>query len=116
MINPPASVLGVIPPSPDRSSGRRAVTDLTRQNERSVHDTEFSAAWDVSDAPADFIDQQMKAMVGVQLNITQIEAKQKLSQNRSTHDRSGVIGGLAHSNDPQATAMARTMHTDMETT
>jgi transcriptional regulator len=51
----------------------------------------------VTDAPSEFIDRQLKAIVGVEIEITSIEAKRKLSQNRSTVDRDGVIDGLGRS-------------------
>ena len=50
--------------------------------------------WAVTDAPGDFIAGQVKAIVGIELQITRIEAKKKLSQNRSEQDLAGVIAGL----------------------
>ena len=47
--------------------------------------------WQVSDAPARFIAGQLKAIVGVELRITRVEAKAKLSQNRSAADVDGVV-------------------------
>ena len=73
------------------------VTNLTDHNERQVRDTERADAWEVTDAPTDFIDGQLKAIVGVQLEITKIEAKRKLSQNRRADDRSGAQQGLGRS-------------------
>jgi transcriptional regulator len=57
--------------------------------------TDRSDRWAVSDAPADFIDQQLGAIVGLSVSIDRIEAKQKLSANRSEADRAGVVGGLS---------------------
>ncbi len=48
----------------------------------------------VTDAPPEYIDGQLRAIVGVELTITAVEAKQKLSQNRSELDREGVVAGL----------------------
>jgi transcriptional regulator len=56
--------------------------------------TDGSDRWAVSDAPADFIDQQLRAIVGLSVSIERIEAKQKLSANRSDADRAGVVEGL----------------------
>lgn len=50
--------------------------------------------WSVEDAPADFVAGQLRAIVGVELVITRVEAKAKLSQNRPAPDIDGVIGGL----------------------
>jgi transcriptional regulator len=56
--------------------------------------TDRSDRWAVSDAPPAFIDQQLKAIVGLSVSIDRIEAKQKLSTNRSEADRIGVVEGL----------------------
>ena len=50
--------------------------------------------WSVDDAPEKFIAGQLRAIVGVELLITRIEAKEKLSQNRSAADAAGVVAGL----------------------
>jgi len=50
--------------------------------------------WAVSDAPSDFLAAQMKGIVGVEIEITRIEGKWKVSQNRSEADRRGVAAGL----------------------
>lgn len=50
--------------------------------------------WFVDDAPRAFIEGQLRAIVGVELLITRIEAKAKLSQNRPRADVEGVINGL----------------------
>lgn len=51
--------------------------------------------WRVEDAPEDFIAAQMRAIVGVEIAITRIEGKWKVSQNRNAADRQGVAAGLA---------------------
>jgi transcriptional regulator len=53
-----------------------------------------TAPWAVSDAPGPFIDAMMKAIVGIEIGITRIEGKWKVSQNRPAADREGVAGGL----------------------
>jgi transcriptional regulator len=57
--------------------------------------------WSVDDAPPAYIAGQLRAIVGVELLIKRIEAKAKLSQNRSAADMDGVIAGLdeAHRSD-----------------
>jgi transcriptional regulator len=74
---------------------------VTRLTER--HEAAFERPWQVTDAPERFIEGQLRAIVGVQLQITRIEAKSKLSQNRSEADRDGVIAGLGQ--HPLANAM-----------
>jgi transcriptional regulator len=68
---------------------RAFVTRLT-----TLHESAREHPWAVSDAPPEYIDGQLRAIVGVELTITSIEAKQKLSQNRSELDREGVVTGL----------------------
>lgn len=51
--------------------------------------------WAVSDAPAAYVDAQLRGIVGLEIAITEIEAKCKLSQNKPGHDRRGVADGLA---------------------
>jgi transcriptional regulator len=48
----------------------------------------------VDDAPERYIAGQLRAIVGVELLITRIEAKAKLSQNRPEADIDGVVAGL----------------------
>jgi transcriptional regulator len=64
--------------------------------------------WAVDDAPAEYVSGQLRAIVGVELRITRIEAKFKLSQNRSLDDVDGVIDGLTTDEDAaMAGAVAR---------
>jgi len=58
------------------------------------HESGRSEPWSVDDAPPDYTDAQLRAIVGVELRITRVEAKAKLGQNRSTRDMDGVIEGL----------------------
>ena len=70
------------------------------------HEASRARQWSVDDAPPDYFAGQLRAIVGVELLIDRIEAKAKLSQNRSDADIDGVIAGLADSNQP---AMAEAM-------
>jgi transcriptional regulator len=68
--------------------------------------------WSVDDAPGGYLHGQLRAIVGIELRITRLEAKWKLSQNRSAADVDGVITGLrATGQNPTATAMDRTRRT-----
>jgi transcriptional regulator len=49
----------------------------------------------VSDAPASYIDVMLRGIVGFRFAITRLEGKWKMSQNRETKDRVGVVKGLA---------------------
>jgi len=50
--------------------------------------------WAVDDAPADFVAVQQRAIVGVEILISRLDGKWKVSQNRSEADRQGVVAGL----------------------
>lgn len=73
----------------DREWLRKAVTELT-----DLHEGARDHPWQVTDAPADYIDGQLGGIVGVEFTVTGIQGKAKLSQNRSDADQDGVIAGL----------------------
>jgi transcriptional regulator len=83
---------------------RAFVTRLTR-----LHEGGREHPWAVTDAPPEYIDGQLRAIVGVELTITAVEAKKKLSQNRSELDREGVVVGLRGEPDPGSAAIAAEM-------
>jgi transcriptional regulator len=60
-----------------------------------LHEAQSEHPWAVDDAPQRFVAGQLRAIVGVELVITRIEAKEKLSQNRPDADIDGVVAGLA---------------------
>jgi transcriptional regulator len=68
---------------------RDAVTLLT-----TLHESHRDDPWAVTDAPSRFVDGQLRAIVGLELTVTRVEGKAKLSQNRSAADRAGVVAGL----------------------
>ncbi len=80
------------------------VTALTRE-----HEKDFAHQWAVTDAPSDYIEKQLKAIVGLELRISSIEGKWKLSQNRNDADYSGTQNGLAARDTADATAVADMM-------
>jgi len=73
---------------------RRQIDDLTLLQEGGRPDP-----WKVSDAPDDFVAAQMKGIIGVEIPISRIEGKWKVSQNRSEVDRAGVVVGLRTEGD-----------------
>ncbi len=73
---------------------RGLVTRLTDTYEATRAADDGQRPWQVSDAPGPYIDGQLRAIVGIELRITRVEAKAKLSQNRSAADRTGVVAGL----------------------
>ena len=66
---------------------------VTRLTDR--HEAARESRWHVSDAPEDYVDKNLRPIVGVEVVVSSVEAKAKLSQNRSDEDRAGVAAGLA---------------------
>ena len=81
-----------------------AVTRLTDTHERAR-----PAPWSVADAPAPYVEKQLKAIVGLELAVEKVEAKAKLSQNRSDADRAGVVAGLRAEGGPAEAVVADQM-------
>jgi transcriptional regulator len=71
------------------------------------HESGRAEPWKVSDAPEDFIKTQLRAIVGIEMPVTRLVGKWKVSQNRPPVDREGVVRGLSEMNDANAAAMAR---------
>lgn len=80
---------------------RKLLTRLTDH-----HESRRGEPWKLSDAPDEFIERQMQAIVGIEIPITRLIGKWKVSQNRPAADRAGVIAGLAQHGDATSQAMA----------
>jgi transcriptional regulator len=61
------------------------------------------------DLPDEFTERMLNAIIGFEINITRLEGKRKLSQNRPEADRRGAVAGLARLGDPQSAAIAALM-------
>jgi transcriptional regulator len=83
---------------------REVVTGLTNR-----HEAGRAEPWTIDQAPIDYIEAQLKAIVGVALTIEELHGKRKLSQNRVPEDRQGVRDALAASPDPGDQAVWRSM-------
>ena len=84
------------------------VSRLTRH-----HESPRAQPWAVSDAPDDYVQPMLRAIVGIQIPVDKLIGKWKVSQNRSAADRLGVSQGLAEeTTNPQAAAMARLVPVD----
>jgi transcriptional regulator len=71
------------------------------------HEARFEYPWKVADAPADYIDKMLNAIVGIEIEITRLEGKWKVSQNQPEENRQGVIAGLSASGQLDDQAMAK---------
>lgn len=88
---------------------RRAVTALTDQHESGRPDR-----WQVTDAPAAYLEGQLRGIVGVELTVESVEGKAKLSQNRSEDDRRGVVDGLLAGGGADAAVVAALMRRELD--
>lgn len=84
---------------------RAVVGRLTRQ-----HEAGQTPPWKMGDAPPDYLAEQMRGIVGIEVRITRIEGKRKLNQHHRPQDREGAIRGLeAAGNTGLAQAMKSAM-------
>ncbi|MFL5560816.1 MAG: FMN-binding negative transcriptional regulator [Gemmatimonadaceae bacterium] len=83
---------GIVRFRDDEAFLRAHLATLTAQ-----HEAERKPRWSITDAPSGYIDTLVQAIVGVEIEITRIEGKWKMSQNRSAADIDGVITGLGAS-------------------
>ncbi|MEQ1738978.1 MAG: FMN-binding negative transcriptional regulator [Methyloglobulus sp.] len=80
---------------------RTQLETLTDQNE-----SQFSEPWAVADAPTEFTEKLLESIVGIEMKITKLLGKWKVSQNQPVQNRDGVIQGLNANNQVGATKMA----------
>ena len=78
------------------------------------HESGRPEPWALTDAPEDYVRTQARAIVGLELRISRIEAKAKLTQNRSAADIGGTIDGLSEGT-PRERAVAEAMRRDRPT-
>lgn len=83
---------------------RGAVDELVER-----HEGHRQTPWSSADAPQKYLDGQLRAIVGVEIAVERVEAKAKLSQNRSDGDRAGVVDGLLSEDSREAAAVAAQM-------
>ena len=93
----------LIRPLPYRDASRlvELVARLTDAHERPQ-----TEPWKVSDAPAEFIEQMARQIVGIEIPISKLVGKWKVSQNRSPADRQGVITRLRASTNSELSLVA----------
>lgn len=78
------------------------ISDLTAQ-----HENGREHPWAVTDAPDGYIQSQIRGIVGIEITISAIDGKWKVSQNRPVADRAGVAAGLDTAGNPQMADMVR---------
>ena len=79
---------------------RTLVTRLTERQE-----SQREKPWQVTDAPGDYVNTMLKAIVGIEIPVRRLQGKWKMSQNRLPQDREGVIESLQAQGDAESLAM-----------
>lgn len=77
--------------------------DFVERNVRGLtafQEAVFAQPWKVEDAPPEFIRSMLNGIVGLEMPISRLEGKWKVSQNRTMPDRAGAVRGLRESSDP----------------
>lgn len=69
-----------------------------------LHEAARETPWKVSDTPPGYIDSQLKGIVGLEIEVSELSGKWKVSQNRPVRDRAGVAEGLARASSGQPMA------------
>lgn len=70
------------------------------------HESAFAEQWRMADAPSGYIEKLLGAIVGIEIAITRLSGKWKVSQNQPAENQAGVIQGLSKSAAPNACLMA----------
>lgn len=70
------------------------LTAKHEQQQATQHEPSQHRVWQMSDAPTDYIDKLLKAVVGIEFEVTGWQCKAKVSQNQSAENQRGVVAGL----------------------
>jgi len=88
------------------------ISDLTRHSEEHImHYTggQNGSAWQVSDAPSNYVELLKKSIIGIEIEIERLEGKYKMSQERPIRDREGIVKGFQDLGTDSALMMAKTV-------
>lgn len=86
---------------------RKHVSQMTN-----IHEPTYQSQWKLEDAPEEYIQMMLNAIVGIEIQITSLVGKFKLSQNRPAKDYAAVLGELKHSTNKNLQGMAKLMKSD----
>lgn len=78
-----------------------------------VHESHFETPWEVVNAEP-YMENQLKAIVGLEIEIERIEGKFKFNQNRSVTDQQGVIRAMESQNTADSQAVAQIMRNNLD--
>lgn len=94
-------VNGTIRAIDDRAWVRRLLETLTHEHERAQPNP-----WRIDDAPPDYVETMLGAVVGIEIDVQRIVGKAKLSQNQPAENRRSLVAALRAAGDPSSKAMA----------
>ena len=97
-------VQGVLSLKEDPQWIRQHVSQLT-----DTHEPTYQSNWKLDDAPEDYVQMMLKAIVGIEIQVTSLVGKFKLSQNRTPSEYDGVIKNLKQSSLEDLQAMLKLM-------
>ena len=97
-----AEVRGHVSVHDDSDWLQRQVRDLTSEFEAGR-----SPEWRVDDAPSEYVDRQVGAIVGIEIDVVAIQGKAKLSQNRPDVDHDSVLDNFAQGSPAERNVAAR---------
>lgn len=78
------------------------------------HEAGFDEPWQVTDAPAAYVDAMLRAIVGIEITISDLSGKWKISQNQPVANRAGVVAGLRRRTGDDTAAMAALVAATLE--
>ena len=96
---------GFLKPIEDKVWLRNFIEKLTDR-----HESNQGSSWKVGDAPADFTEKMLEAIIGIEIPISKLTGKWKVSQNRPAGDREGVICALGDLDNDSAREMVDVIH------
>ncbi len=83
---------------------RRHVAQMT-----DIHEPTYQSNWKLDDAPEEYVQMMLKAIIGIEIEVTSLVGKFKLSQNRSPSEYTGVVENLQKSTEENLQAMLALM-------
>ena len=92
---------GFLRARPERDFLDGVLRELTSQ-----YEDHRDVPWRLALVPSDMHERMASSIVAFEMRVTSLEAKYKLSQNRSVEDRNGTIDGLAKEGTAEASALA----------
>ena len=99
---------GIVEISEDTELLRQIVTDLT-----DLHESGRELPWNVTESEPRYFELQLKGIVAVILHVTKVEAKSKLSQNKSVDDRARIVEDLFRTGIPGEEVIASEMQREL---